>query len=75
MFDHWILNLTYSRPEAGYFWGYFVFLNAFWIVIPLYLLFTSVGACWRAFSALEKMEKTLKGKANGSANGSLKKVQ
>jgi cholestenol delta-isomerase len=35
MFDHYILNLSYSRPEAFYFWGYFVFMNLFWIIIPL----------------------------------------
>ncbi|XHG05808.1 hypothetical protein AWENTII_009021 [Aspergillus wentii] len=35
MFDHVILGLSYSRPEGYYFWGYFVFLNAFWIFIPL----------------------------------------
>ncbi|KAF2276840.1 EBDP4, emopamil-binding protein [Westerdykella ornata] len=62
MFDHWILDLSYSRPEAAYFWGYFVFMNAFWIVIPFWLLCNSVGATWRAFSALEKFEKTLKKK-------------
>lgn len=39
MFDHYILDLSYSRPEASIFWGYFVFCNAFWIVIPL-------GKCW-----------------------------
>ncbi|KAF2792489.1 EBDP4, emopamil-binding protein [Melanomma pulvis-pyrius CBS 109.77] len=70
MFDHYILNLSYSRPEAAYFWGYFVFMNAFWIVIPLILLLNGVGASGRAFSALAKMEKTLK--ANG-VNGSAKK--
>lgn len=35
MFDHYILGLSYSRPEAAIFWGLFVFLNAFWIFIPL----------------------------------------
>ncbi|KAJ6014168.1 hypothetical protein N7540_008759, partial [Penicillium herquei] len=25
---------SYSRPEPYYYWGYFIFLNAFWIVIP-----------------------------------------
>lgn len=70
MFDHYILNLSYSRPEAAYFWGYFVFMNAFWIVIPLILLLNGVGASWRAFLALAKMEKALK--ANG-VNGSAKK--
>lgn len=34
MFDHYILDLSYSRPEPLYFWGYFVFMNAFWIAIP-----------------------------------------
>lgn len=72
MFDHWILGLSYSRPEAGYFWGYFVFMNAFWIVIPMWLLCTSVGASWRAFNALEKMERALK---SGGVNGSAKKSQ
>lgn len=35
LFDHYILDLSYSRPEPLIFWGLFVFLNAFWIVIPL----------------------------------------
>lgn len=35
MFDRYVLDVSYSRPEAEeYFWGYFVFLNAFWILIP-----------------------------------------
>jgi cholestenol delta-isomerase len=62
MFDHYILGLSYSRPEAYYFWGYFVFMNAFWIVIPFVLLCNSVGASWRAFSALRTFEHTLKKK-------------
>ncbi|RPA97302.1 Emopamil-binding protein [Choiromyces venosus 120613-1] len=28
-----------TRPESYYFWVYFVMLNAFWIVIPSYLLY------------------------------------
>jgi len=72
MFDHWILDRTYTRPESFYYWGYFVFMNSFWIVIPLLLICTSVGASWRAFSALEKMEKALKA---GGANGVAKKHQ
>ncbi|KAF2740831.1 EBDP4, emopamil-binding protein [Polyplosphaeria fusca] len=72
MFDHYILDLSYSRPEGAYFWGYFVFMNSFWIVIPLYLIGTSVAANWRAMAALNKMEKALKA---GGANGSVKKAQ
>lgn len=33
-FDHYIMGISYSRPDSYYFWGYFVLTNAFWIVIP-----------------------------------------
>jgi cholestenol Delta-isomerase len=33
-FDHYVMGVTYSRPEAFYFWFYFVLMNFFWIVIP-----------------------------------------
>ncbi|KAF2749403.1 EBDP4, emopamil-binding protein [Sporormia fimetaria CBS 119925] len=62
MFDHWLYNLSYSRPEGYYFWCYFVLMNAFWIVFPFVLLWNSVRATGRAFSALEKVDKTLKKK-------------
>jgi cholestenol delta-isomerase len=79
MFDHYILDLSYSRPEAAYFWGYFVLMNAFWIIFPGILIINGVNASWRAFMALAKVEKAIKGngsngaiKANG-VNGSAKK--
>ncbi|KAF2659998.1 Emopamil-binding protein [Lophiostoma macrostomum CBS 122681] len=72
MFDHWILDRTYSRPEAAYFWGYFVLMNAFWIVIPGFLVYQGVNACWRAFAALDRVEERLKGR---NANGEVKKSQ
>lgn len=34
-FDFLVYGVEYSRPEGYYFFGYFVFLNAFWIVIPV----------------------------------------
>jgi cholestenol delta-isomerase len=34
MFNLHHKGLNYSRPEAVYFWGYFVFINFIWIVIP-----------------------------------------
>ena len=34
MFDHYYRGLTYCRPEAYYFWVYYVTLNLFWIFIP-----------------------------------------
>jgi len=33
-FDHYVNGVTYSRPEAFYFWFYFIFMNFIWIVIP-----------------------------------------
>ncbi|PYH99926.1 EBDP4, emopamil-binding protein [Aspergillus ellipticus CBS 707.79] len=33
-FDESVFGRSYSRPERSYFWGYFVFCNAFWIVAP-----------------------------------------
>ena len=34
LFDHYYKGLTYSRPEAYYFWGYYVAINFIWVVIP-----------------------------------------
>lgn len=59
MFDHYILDVTYSRPEASYYWGYFVLMNAFWIVIPGYLMIQSVSATCRAFQAVNDAAKLL----------------
>lgn len=33
-FDHYVMDVSYSRPEAFYYWFYFVLMNAFWIAIP-----------------------------------------
>ncbi|KAF4550647.1 Hypothetical protein D9617_16g014350 [Elsinoe fawcettii] len=51
MFDHYMLDTAYSRPEAFYFWGYYVLMNAFWIVIPGYLIYQSVIESAGAFKA------------------------
>ena len=34
MFDHYMFDKSYSRPEPYYFYGYYVLMNLFWIVIP-----------------------------------------
>ena len=34
-FNHYFYHVSYSRPEAFYFWGYYVAINALWIVIPM----------------------------------------
>ncbi|KAB2577700.1 3-beta-hydroxysteroid-Delta(8),Delta(7)-isomerase [Lasiodiplodia theobromae] len=59
MFDHFIRNLNYTRPESYYFWFYFVFMNAFWIVIPIVLIANSLRASGRAFRAVARVEKCL----------------
>ncbi|KKA27920.1 hypothetical protein TD95_003806, partial [Thielaviopsis punctulata] len=37
-----LYEVRYSRPEAYYFYGYYVLLNAFWMVAPGYILWRSV---------------------------------
>ncbi|KAI9802116.1 MAG: hypothetical protein M1833_002037 [Piccolia ochrophora] len=68
MFDHYHKGVTYCRPEAYYFWGYYFALNFIWIVIPSMTIYQSVTSCSRAFKALDKMSLRLQ------ANGSVKKV-
>ncbi|GIZ36970.1 hypothetical protein CKM354_000043400 [Cercospora kikuchii] len=40
-FDEAVHGISYSRPEAFYFWFYFVFMNSLWIIIPAALIFQS----------------------------------
>lgn len=69
LFDEYILNVRYSRPEAFYYWFYFVLMNSFWIVIPLVLMWSSVRWTGLAFKALARTEKS--SKANGRAKKAL----
>lgn len=34
LYDDYILDKQYYRPESFYFWAYFVGMNAIWLVIP-----------------------------------------
>lgn len=34
LIDMSVRQISYSRPEALYFWFYFLFLNGIWLVIP-----------------------------------------
>lgn len=63
LFNEYYAGKTYYRPEPYYFWFYFVFMNAFWIVIPLCCLWSSMKHTARVF----RVEKKL------VANGSVKK--
>ncbi|OQE21039.1 hypothetical protein PENSTE_c012G08303 [Penicillium steckii] len=64
IFDHYMLEMSYSRPEPMFFWGLFVFLNAFWIMIPLTLIWTSLSASKRAFTAVYEQETVKKVRKN-----------
>lgn len=65
MFDLAVAGTEYSRPERAYFWGYYVLLNAFWIVVPLYLLVQSMRETTRAFKVLQKTAAIGATKADG----------
>ncbi|GME22968.1 ebp domain-containing protein [Neofusicoccum parvum] len=45
-------GVLHSRPEALYFWGYFVVMNAFWIVVPAFVLHQSITGSAQAVAAL-----------------------
>ncbi|KAJ5543638.1 Emopamil-binding protein [Penicillium frequentans] len=34
LFDHYVLDITNTRPESLRFWGYFILCNAFWVIVP-----------------------------------------
>jgi cholestenol Delta-isomerase len=55
-FEEVVKNVVYSRPEREIFWGLYVFMNAFWIVLPAYFIYTSVGEIYAAFTKLKKLE-------------------
>lgn len=57
IFDGAVSGLVFCRPEAVYFWAYYVLLNAFWIVIPLFLIIQSVGRIVVLLSRLEELER------------------
>ncbi|KAI9730198.1 MAG: hypothetical protein M1834_005962 [Cirrosporium novae-zelandiae] len=54
IFDDYYKGLSYSRPEAYYFWGYYFFMNIIWIIIPSSLLYQSFQACTKAFAFLQE---------------------
>ncbi len=41
-------GLSYSRPEGVYYWGYYVGMNAPWVVVPcgMFLFFSSFVCVW-----------------------------
>ncbi|KAK8012002.1 hypothetical protein PG989_000262 [Apiospora arundinis] len=62
--EYVVRALEFSRPEPYYFYGYYVFLNAIWIVIPSMLLWSSCKKTARAFARVQQLEATKNGKAH-----------
>ncbi|KAF4835018.1 3-beta-hydroxysteroid-Delta(8),Delta(7)-isomerase [Colletotrichum tropicale] len=55
-FDKVVEKLVYCRPEDYYFYCYYILMNAFWIVIPLFLLVKSSVEVKSAFAALKTIK-------------------
>jgi cholestenol delta-isomerase len=45
----WFLGSSHSRPEALYFWVYFVGFNAPWFFIPIILIWSALKEIARAW--------------------------
>ncbi|EFQ33940.1 emopamil binding protein [Colletotrichum graminicola] len=63
-FDELVYSVIYCRPEDFYYWWYYVFCNAFWIVIPFCLILKSCAETKRAFEKVAAMEKASHSKKN-----------
>lgn len=53
-FEEYYRATLYSIPHRAYFWGYYVFLNFIWVVIPVALIWQSSCASCRAFAAVKR---------------------
>ncbi|KAI9668555.1 MAG: hypothetical protein M1831_000994 [Alyxoria varia] len=73
-FNHYFYHVSYSRPEAFYYWGYYVAVNFLWIVMPMTLIVGSVRATGSAFNGMNRVSQSLKN-SGLNANGTAKKTQ
>jgi len=64
LFDDFYAGKTFYRPEPYYFWFYFVFMNAFWLIVPALCLYSSIRASAKAFAVSKRV----------AFNGSAKKI-
>ena len=48
------IGFVHSRPEALYFWFYFVFLNGLWIVIPTWVIVHCMARVGGAVAAADR---------------------
>ena len=55
----YLYDMHFSRPEAYYFWGYYVGSNFPWIVVPGLLIWSSAKEISHAFRVLRTVEGSL----------------
>ncbi|KAF5604095.1 emopamil-binding protein [Fusarium pseudocircinatum] len=60
-FNEIVHSIVYCRPEQFYFYMYYVFCNAIWIVIPTVCVVHSVVLTKRAFAKVQEVERVKKG--------------
>lgn len=51
-----VYDLVYCRPERIYYYAYYLLCNAFWIVIPGYIVYLSVVEITTAFARVKALE-------------------
>lgn len=54
--EHFVKGRIFCVPDGRFFWGYFVLLNAFWIVIPLVMLIKSARSVERVVRRVKELE-------------------
>ncbi|KAL2120316.1 hypothetical protein VTJ04DRAFT_4342 [Mycothermus thermophilus] len=57
IFDELVYGKAYSRPEAYYFYGYYVLMNSFWIIFPGLLIYSSFKATIKGAQALKQLQQ------------------
>lgn len=55
-FNEAVIGIVVCRPERYYYYMYYMLCNAFWIVIPLVLLFGSVKETVAVFALVKTMK-------------------
>lgn len=53
----WYDGGGYARPEALYFWFYFIFVNSIWIVVPALVMWYSAGHINRRVAHASSLKK------------------
>ncbi|GKZ41233.1 hypothetical protein AbraIFM66951_008631 [Aspergillus brasiliensis] len=60
LFDHYVHDRPYCRPEPYYFWVYYFLMNFIWIVVPFYYLYQSIRTITEALRELENNSRQRK---------------